>query len=51
MVKHFSDRIAMLSVGKIVELAERDQLVAAPKRPYTAALLAAVPKPDPRAGP
>ena len=35
-------------VGRIVELAETDELFSAPKHPYTAALLSAVPEPDPR---
>ncbi len=47
VVKYFSDRIAVMYFGKIVELASSDELFAHPCHPYTKALLSAIPQPDP----
>ena len=47
VVKYFSDRIAVMYFGKIVELADSDELFAHPLHPYTRSLLSAIPLPDP----
>jgi len=48
MVKHISDRVAVMYAGKIVELAESEELYANPQHPYTRALLRSIPIPDPK---
>ncbi|HTC10783.1 MAG TPA: dipeptide ABC transporter ATP-binding protein [Acetobacteraceae bacterium] len=47
VVKHMADRVAVMYLGQIVELATKDALFAAPSHPYTRTLLAAIPRPDP----
>ena len=49
VVKYFSDRIGVMHFGKLVELAEAEELFENPLHPYTKALLSAIPLPDPRA--
>ena len=48
VVKHVADRVAVMYLGQIVEMADKADLFATPRHPYTRALLAAIPHPDPQ---
>ncbi|MDE2333713.1 MAG: ABC transporter ATP-binding protein, partial [Rhodospirillales bacterium] len=47
VVKHMADRVAVMYLGRIVEVAQKEALFANPRHPYTRTLLSAIPRPDP----
>jgi peptide/nickel transport system ATP-binding protein len=49
VIRHISDRVAVMYLGKLVELADKEELFENPQHPYTKALLDSIPVPDPRA--
>jgi peptide/nickel transport system ATP-binding protein/oligopeptide transport system ATP-binding protein len=48
VVRHISDRIAVMYLGRIIELGDADSIYSMPMHPYTQALIASIPRPDPR---
>ena len=48
MVRHISDRLVVMYLGKVMELADRNEIYQHPRHPYTKALMSAVPIPNPR---
>ena len=50
VIRHISDRVAVMYLGNVVEVADKEELFEHPKHPYTKALLDAIPVPDPRSG-
>lgn len=48
VIRHISDRVVVMYLGRIVEVAEKNRFFANPKHPYSRALLSAIPVPDPK---